>query len=436
MCKDRAKSKSDEGKSCNAKDESEPDGKKSSKDGDESDFDKAWVYLSSITIPAPDHPSNIRLTRGGNQWTILQELISVSGSDPVEMAAKRMAKRVARDGFSDKHNQIPSWEVGELYTIDRREIEALRGIRGLIHRYGTNRRMTKPLNLAVFGPPGSGKTYAVEQLAGSIFQPSKAGAPDDCGCHDIVIEKKTFDLSQFDSPADLIGALHQVRDIGLSGKLPLIFWNEFDAKLRDQPLGWLRYFLAPMNEGKFIEGPVTHSIGHCIFVFAGGVYARRAHLAEVIKDDEPFARRVKIPDFISRLHGYLDVFGINPKDDETVTAPIYLIRRANLLRSYLFESGAHFFPEAKPASEHVHGRDRKGSLKIDDGVLRAFLETKEYRSGSRSMRAIVTMSEVGDHRCFDRSCLPSRQVLNLHVNADEFEGILFSNLNGQGPEMG
>ena len=34
--------------------------------------------------------------------------------------------------------------------------------------------------------------------------------------------------------------------------------------------GWLRYFLAPMQDGKFLQGEMAHPIGKAIFVFAGG----------------------------------------------------------------------------------------------------------------------------------------------------------------------
>ncbi len=32
-------------------------------------------------------------------------------------------------------------------------------------------------------------------------------------------------------------------------RIPLVFWDEFDTSLDGRPLGWLRYFLAPMQDG-------------------------------------------------------------------------------------------------------------------------------------------------------------------------------------------
>ena len=49
-----------------------------------------------------------------------------------------------------------------------------------------------------------------------------------------------FNLSQFDSAEDLIGAFHQVRDRVLQGFIPVVFRDEFDS----QNLKWLRSLLA------------------------------------------------------------------------------------------------------------------------------------------------------------------------------------------------
>ncbi len=74
-----------------------------------------------------------------------------------------------------------------------------------------------------------------------------------------------FNLSQFKGVEELIGAFHQVRDKVLEGDTPVVFWDEFDSG----SYRWLQYLLAPMQDGKFQEGQITHPIGKCIFVFAG-----------------------------------------------------------------------------------------------------------------------------------------------------------------------
>ena len=52
--------------------------------------------------------------------------------------------------------------------------------------------------------------------------------------------------------------------------MPLVFWDEFDSAFDGDKLGWLRYFLAPMQDGVFQDGQSLHNIGRAIFVFAGG----------------------------------------------------------------------------------------------------------------------------------------------------------------------
>jgi hypothetical protein len=145
---------------------------------------------------------------------------------------------------------VPWGQFGELLTVDRQEIESYRSIRNLVGEYARQKKVSRPLSIAVFGTPGSGKSFGVTEMAKSLL-------PDQ-------IVTITFNLSQFDSPIDLLSALHQVRDIGLSGKIPLVFWDEFDTSLGETPLGWLRYFLAPMQDGKFQEAHISHPIGRAI----------------------------------------------------------------------------------------------------------------------------------------------------------------------------
>ncbi len=139
----------------------------------------------------------------------------------------------------------------------------------------------------------------------------------------------------------MISALHQVRDIGLSGKIPLVFWDEFDTTLNGKPLGWLRYFLAPMQDGKFQEGQLNHPIGRAIFVFAGGT---ASSMAEFDKGEADEFKSAKGPDFVSRLKGYINVLGPNPV--KGAGDPYFIIRRAILLRSSLKRSNPQLFEKA------------------------------------------------------------------------------------------
>jgi hypothetical protein len=332
-------------------------------------------------------------TESAHFWTILED------KNPTSL--ENIARLIVREGLECALTEVPVGKFGKLKTIDRREIEALHNISGLISEY-CERYQKAPLSIAVFGPPGSGKSFAVEQLASSV-------RPDE-------IETINFNLSQLGGPEDLLDAYHQIRDKALSGKISLVFWDEFDSLLQNQPLGWLRYFLAPMQDGKFQEGQIIHHIGRCIFVFAGGTsYAMETFGANL---SEKESKTAKLPDFVSRLKGFLNILGPNPQENENdhgqAKDPYYIIRRAIILRS--------IFERSTPQLMHSYGG--KEIVSIDEGVLRAFLLTKDYKHGARSMEAIVSISQLAGKISFEPSSLPSEAQLNLHVDGRDFYALV------------
>ena len=245
-------------------------------------------------------------------WTILQ--------DRYRGVLDKVAEHIVRSGPETALQGVPLGQFGNLLTVDRQEIESFRSIRALVAEYCQQGPQKRPLSIAVFGSPGSGKSFGIIEIANSLL-PGQ-------------LEVKEFNLSQFASTDDLISALHQVRDIGLGGKIPLIFWDEFDTTFNEIRLGWLRYFLAPMQDGRFQEGQLNHPIGRSIFVFAGGTASSMAEFGRGFSADE--FRAVKGPDFVSRLKGFVNILGPNPvkgTGDTPGQDPYFIIRRAILLRS-------------------------------------------------------------------------------------------------------
>lgn len=299
---------------------------------------------------------------------------------------------------------MPAGRFGKLVTVDRKEIESLNSIKNLIKEYRQDDHQQKPLSIAVFGPPGAGKSFTVTQVAQSVVPES--------------LQSLEFNLSQCETPHDLVMALHQVRDVSLKGKLPLVFFDEFDCRFRDVPLGWLKYFLAPMQDGAFREGDFTFHLSKAIFVFAGGTcatmerFSREALFAKEEAGEELSAEEKKViqefriakgPDFISRLRGYVNIPGINP-DRRQEGDEFFYIRRALLLRNLLLGKASQLFD-----------REKKKNLRIDWGVLQGLVKVPRFKHGIRSLQAVLEMSRLSDHRKFEAAALPPQEQLRLHV---------------------
>jgi hypothetical protein len=342
----------------------------------------------------PNHQFFDTATQNGF-WTILED--SCAEAQNRMNGLEELARQIVEEGATRALRHVPIGGFGDLLTVDRREVESYRSIHALMREYCAQVYPERPLSIAVFGPPGSGKSYGISEVAKSVLKQ---------------IKKLTFNLSQFSDPRELHGALHQVRDEVLKGLIPLVFWDEFDTSLDKQPLGWLRYFLAPMQDGTFQDGQITHPIGHSIFVFAGGTSSSRKEFQEKLQSDA--LRDVKGADFISRLKGYINIMGPNPNGDMPQDDSTYKIRRAILLRSFLERKALHLF----------EGSSKKGTLQIDPGVLRAFLSIPKYKHGARSMESIIEMSLLTGKSMFERSSLPAEAQLDLHVDGQAFLAIV------------
>ncbi len=356
-------------------------------------------------------------------WTILQKLISKHRNLPVEVVQK------GRDMLKQCH--VPFVQHVDLYTADRHEIENYAGITSLIIKYIDDEDWDRPLCLAVFGPPGCGKNFGITQVANAIngYKPQTH------------IETMTFNLSQFRDASRLVKAFHRIRNVGLSGKLPLVFLDEFDSSLDDQEFGWLKYLLAPMQDGQFIDGEETLHLPRTILVFVGG-QNRDYHEFEGRLRDEKFIA-AKGRDFMSRLRHFLAVKGPDlpgPGDlrdtkpsDSASGAKRSLdhskmhgrrLRRAIQLRSVIER-------KLKVVVENVtESGKRVERAHIDPAIINAFLNVEEYKHGARSLEAIVEMSSPsGTRRSFQKSSLPPKEQLELHVNADDFLKIVNESSN-------
>jgi hypothetical protein len=365
---------------------------------------EAYSKFQSVIVLDPQERALPNLT---DNWTILES--KLPPGDRLFKAAEQLALK--RDPPKEL-NGVPLGTFGKLKTYDRNEIESYRAISNLMEEYLALSEPKRPLCFAVFGPPGSGKTFGVQQVAEAV-----AGDR-------VKIEKLTFNLSQFQSPQELAPALHRVRDEVLRGRVPLVFFDEFDSSVGPTRLFWLKYLLSPMEDGEFVEQGVAHPIGKAIFVFAGGIFDSYKDFIDADRnlDDSASRRRpnaesgssqaltgasnpgdnfraAKGKDFVSRLRGYLDIRGIN--HGEGYRGPA-LLRRAGALRFHLTKKAPRLF-------------DAEETLHIDTRVLRAFLQVPAFEHGMRSMEALVDMSLLSCRDGYEPGCLPSHAQLQLHV---------------------
>lgn len=368
--------------------------------------EKAYRCSSVASLPLPrsydeladwSRVYSLREHYGDDQVKFEKSLCSIvrEGLDKIVITASKV------DGMGPKEMWFPPVKVlcpyvqfGSLKTAHRAEIDSLIGITAIIRKYLGNKDWKKPLSIAIFGPPGSGKGYTIKQILKSL-NPS-AGT-----------STLEYNVAQFISVKNLTTAFHQAQDKALSEEVPLIIFDEFDSSF-DGSLGWLKYFLAPMQDGKFKGDDGTFQVGRAIFVFAGGTsYTFEDFCKDPEKD--PKFKDAKGPDFISRLRGYLNIGDINPEEKATEISDILMFRRAIVLRSILEEKAGTIFD-----------LDTK-EIRIDDKVTKAFLKIMKYKHGVRSMEAIIEMANFEkEEGGFLVASLPPPDQLHMHVDSKEF----------------
>lgn len=332
------------------------------------------------------------------KWTILEDtLLKTHGrqcylQDPQSIrAVNECARNIVVQGPHTALPDVPLETIGAWCSADRQEIEGVRSVNNAMRDYLLLKNPETPLCVAVFGPPGAGKSFAIKEMARGLGLGETA--------------QLTFNLSQFESPAELQNAFNQIRDLNLKGKTPLVFWDEFDTPCEGQPLGWLRYFLAPMQDGEFTHQGLTHPLGGGIYVFAG---ATRHSFEEFRSGNSSADRAAKKPDFISRLRAFINIRGINGNPN-SVEDRLYMIRRAFILRQYLETN----VPQIKLGLQ----------FDIEPCVLDAFLLVNKYRHGARSLENLLKMSNLADKRKYELSSLPPDHILEMHVSQKEFNDL-------------
>jgi hypothetical protein len=343
-------------------------------------------------------------------WTRVASFREKSGkvtSQEYDEFLSNVVKKGLRESLDEVASNLAQGDIlcpyakfGQLEVIDRDEIAGFVAIYTIIQKYLNDPAWNTPLSLAVFGPPGSGKSFTVKEIFKAV-RASSASAEKG-------VDALVYNLAEFTKPANLTIAFHQAQDRALSQEVPLIFFDEFDSNLESQPYGWLKYFLAPMQDGKFkgADSEGSYRVGKAIFVFAGGTAEEFNEFRKASVSEDQIVKNSKIKDFISRLRGHLNIKGIGKSKSDNVISDVLALRRAIALRSILDRKANRIFHESKFA-------------RIDERLINAFLWVGGYEHGVRSMEAIVEMSvpEKGHLRV---GSLPAPDQLSMHVNVEEF----------------
>jgi hypothetical protein len=278
-----------------------------------------------------------------------------------------------------KEGRLCGNAFGKLFAFDE-ELDQLRTFQALISAYVAQASPRRPLCLAVFGPPGSGKSFAVKQVVAGVPRPTP----------ETQLPLVEVNLTQVAHPGELGRVLARIAGEQDKNTVPVVFFDEFDAARDGARFGWLGWFLAPMNDGVFLHEGALVRLQRAVYVFAGGTASTFAEFAEPAAI-HPF-RFAKGPDFVSRLRGVLEVRGPNH--------PPRLLRRALILR--------HELRERLP-------KEAWTSFRVDDGLLDSLLAAGRYRHGARSIAALVEMSRFGTQG-FAHADLPYADFLPMHVD--------------------
>lgn len=318
------------------------------------------------------------------------------------------AARIVREGDREVMGELLAqnkvWRLGKLWSFTKAEHEQLETFKSLVDSYMALEAPLRPLCLAVFGPPGSGKSYIVREICKTLDPKNDKLSPTE------------INLTVLASYADLVRILRQVRLGSHGSTIPVIFFDEFDAPLDGVPLGWLNRFLAPMQDGTVFEDGAAFELKRAIYIFAGGTASR---LADFGATSENHFREAKGPDFVSRLRGHVDVTGPN---EPTATE----LRRAVLIRSALEDIAK------------ARGQEKSKLPHVSSTLLKAMLRVGRYRHGSRSIKAIIEMAAatakvdlvqdppptLGIHH------LPPDYVLDVHRDLGQLDPLSIGGLIG------
>lgn len=317
----------------------------------------------------------------------------------------QIGSQIVKYGLDKILNNIPKGVFGKYITYDHEEIEHLNNIKSLVLTYCENYLDTTPLAIAVFGAPGTGKSFIIRELAKCIHTTKDIKNID-------LIE---YNLSQVQNESEIYRMLHQVRNISISNKIPLIIWDEFDV----EKMKWLKIFLEPIQDGKFSDNGVIYDVGKSIFAFCGGCFKSFSDFTKdvILQNDK------KGLDFVSRIRAYLNLFGLNRSFNsfenlfKFSSEYKYIIQRAVIIRTQLERYWPNIIDE------------KTQEARIDPYITQALLRTEKFYYGARSIETILKVCNLSEQSNLTTKTFPMKELVNTHVTQDFFDYIYGVNID-------
>jgi hypothetical protein len=309
-----------------------------------------------------------------------------------------------------------SMQFGNFAMADPKEAAPILDLAQRVRQHVLSNRYNSPdkgsvFNFALFGSPGSGKSFLAREIARLIDSKGAIFSPDE------------FNLSQFTEPAQLTRALEVIASKSVGGKVPLVLWDEFDSVIDGQRGGWLARFLMLMQDAHFFDGRQKRPIGTAVFVFIGGTFPTaeefRAWACTTTKRDEPPSEAVllKARDFHSRLYTALDMPSIVEKDE---CAGSHSEGRCQIFRTDWVNSYAKL-ARAVLLREFFRNNSKIGKTvflqRVEDDLCK-FLLAIPLRHGARSLQRIVEACLVSKPSRVSMLHLPPPHFLAEHIETE------------------
>ncbi len=300
-----------------------------------------------------------------------------------------------KKGFAD----LRLFQVGHLKTTDLAELEPIITLQNVMDSYVSRESFQRPLCIGIFGPPGSGKSFSVKQVARVISKKFE----------DDPFDFFEFNLTQFDKPEEINSAIEPIRASVARGKVPIVFWDEFDCRYDGHEFGYLRYFLPSMQDGvTFVHG-TPYYIGRAIFVFAGGVKKSWAEMESLLCQDNPetlaLFNTLKVPDFMSRLRVVLDIDGIDINDE---------LLKDNASDQQLRELHRILLKRAFIIAHQMDTHWKKAARKTSGLLLRLLIA--RFKFGARSIEAVIEASSAADRLVYGLPELIAPSAARIHAD--------------------